>query len=201
MFRVLLLVVALLSGPAVAQDLPALHRVTGVAANDVLNIRAAPTAQATILSGLAPGAGGIEVVALSPDARWGQVNLGEATGWVSMRFLSREADAGWRSGTVPMRCFGTEPFWSISFFLPGHQAEFHTPENGGVELLTDSGALPATTFPPTLAIPFAGAHQGMAVVRPAACSDGMSDGQWGLQAQVYFRGDTAGLSGCCSLAR
>lgn len=201
MLRLALFLAVLLAAPVAAQDLPALYRVTGVAANDMLNVRAAPSARAAILSGFGPGAGGIEVVALAEGGRWGQVNLGESIGWVSMRFLTREGDAGWRSGTVPMQCFGTEPFWSVSFFLPGHRAEFHTPDNGGVELVTDAGALPATVFPPTLAIPFSGAHDGMAVIRPATCSDGMSDGQWGLETQVYFRGDTNGLSGCCTLAR
>lgn len=201
MLRLVLVLAVLLAAPVAAQDLPALYRVAGVAANDVLNVRAEPSARAAILSGFAPGAGGIEVVALAEGGRWGQVNLGESTGWVSMRFLTREADAGWRSGSVPMQCFGTEPFWSLRLFLPSHRAEFHTPDNGGMELVTDAGALPSTAFPPTLAIPFAGAREGMAVVRPAACSDGMSDGQWGLEAQLYFRGQTDGLSGCCSLAR
>lgn len=199
-YQVLLLVLSM-AAPVAAQDLPALYRVTGVAADDVLNVRAEPSAQAAILSGFAPSAGGIEVVALAEGGRWGQVNLGESTGWVSMRFLAREGDAGWRSGTVPMQCFGTEPFWSVRFFLPGHRAEFHTPGNGGVEWVTDAGALPTTVLPPTLAIPFSGSHEGMAVIRPANCSDGMSDGQWGLEAQVYVRGQTDGLSGCCSLAR
>jgi len=191
----------LVAQPLAAQDLPALYRVTGVAADDVLNIRAAPSASAAILSHFAPGQGGIEIIALSDNGRWGLVNTGEGTGWSAMRYLAREGDAGWRSGSVPMRCFGTEPFWSLTVFLPGHRAEFLTPDNGGVELVTDAGALPSTEYPPTLAVPFVGAHHGMAVIRPGACDDGMSDMQFGLQALVYFRLNPQGLSGCCSLAR
>lgn len=207
MFRIACLVPAVVAGLALgssgawAEDLPALFRVAGVAADDRLNIRAAPSAAAEIIGGFAPEDSAIEVVVRSDDGRWGLVNLGERTGWVAMRYLAREGDAGWRSGEVPMRCFGTEPFWSVTFFLPSHRAEFHTPDNGGEEWVTDAPILPATAFPPTLAIPFGGARQGMAVVREAECSDGMSDGRWGLSAQVYFRLVPEALSGCCSLAR
>lgn len=205
MLRYLMLVVALLAGGAAgtvagAGDLPALFRVTEVAADDVLNIRAAPNARAAIIGTFAPDAAGIEVVALSPDGRWGQVNSGEQAGWSSMRYLTPRGGPGWQSGAAGLICFGTEPFWNVRFFLPGHRAEFFTPDNDGVEWVVEAGALPATAFPPTLALPFSGADTGMAVIRPAACNDGMSDMAFGLEMQVYFRGDPAGLSGCCTLA-
>ena len=200
MIRGLALALLVAAAPAGAQDLPGLFRVTGVAAGDVLNIRTAPSARGAILGGLAPSASGIEVTALSPDGRWARINHAEGPAWVARRFLSPQGGPGWQSGALGLQCFGTEPFWSIAFFLPSHRAEFFTPDNGGVELVADAGALPATRVPPTLAIPFSGAHEGMAVVRPADCSDGMSDRAYGLQAQVYLRGRTEGLSGCCRLA-
>jgi len=192
-------VVAFTGLPVMAQDLPALFRVTGVAPDDRLNLRAAPSARSAVLGGLAADAADIEVVARSPDGRWGRTNLGEVSGWVAMRFLQAQSHPDWHAGLIGLACLGTEPFWSLRAFLPSHRAEFVTPDNGGVELVLDAGALPATQFPRTLALPFSGAHEGMAVLRPAACSDGMSDMAFGIEAQLYFRGQVEGLSGCCRL--
>lgn len=191
----------LIAAPAAAQDLPAHYRVTGVAAWDVLNIRAEPDARAAILGSLRPDATRIEVTGLSPDGRWAQVNTGEGSGWVALRYLEAQGGPGWRSGEVGLTCLGTEPFWQLELFLPGHQAEFHEPGSGGFNLVVDVGALPSTAFPPTLALPFSGYREGMAVVRAGACSDGMSDRTFALEGQVYWRGQTTGLSGCCTLMR
>lgn len=193
------LLVMMFSSTAMAQDYPALHRVTGVASDDVLNIRAEPSAGAAIIGQLRPGARAVEVVALSENERWGLVNTEGQSGWSSMRYLAREGTGSWRDGEAPLTCFGTEPFWRMPIFLPTHRAEFHAAGEGGFELVTDAGALPTTEFPPTLAIPFSGTREGVAVVRGARCSDGMSDLSYGLQAQIYWRGDTSGLSGCCRL--
>lgn len=201
MKRILMaLALVLLAVPAAAQDLPALFRVQGVAAHDVLNIRAEPSARAAILGGFAPDAAGVEVNALSGDGRWGRVNSGEGSGWVSLRYLQALPGPGWQSGQAGLRCLGTEPFWSLDLFLPTHHAEFHEPGSGGFELVLDTANLPRTAFPQTLAVPFSGMREGMAVVRRAECSDGMSDRSFGLEAQVYWRGDPQGLSGCCVLA-
>ena len=186
-------------GATRADTLPALHRVVGVSSDDVLNIRAQPHAGAPIIGMLAPGADGVEVVALSEDGRWDQVNSGEQAGWSHMRYLQRQTADSWRDGTQGLRCFGTEPFWRLSLFLPGHRAEFDSLNEGGFDLVTDAGTLPATRFPPTLAIPFSGSRDGMAVLRGEACNDGMSDQAFGISALIYWRGDTEGLSGCCSL--
>lgn len=199
MTRAWALILLLWSAPALAQDLPALYRVQGVAAWDVLNIRAEPSARAAILGALAPDAAGVEVTGLSPDGRWGRVNSAEAAGWVAMRYLQAQPGPGWQSGQMGLRCLGTEPFWRLDIFLPTHHAEFFEPGSGGFELVTDTGRLPRTDFPQTLAIPFGGMREGMAVLRRAECSDGMSDRSFGLEGQVYWRGTVPGLSGCCQL--
>jgi hypothetical protein len=199
--RLLTLLAFLLSAlPLAAQDFPALFRVVGVAADDVLNIRAEPTARAPILGRFAPDARGIEVMATSPDGRWGLVNAGEQAGWSSLRFLAREGGPGWREGARPLVCFGTEPFWRINLFLPTHRAEVFFMGEGGFELVLDTAPLPSTPFPPTLAVPFSGMREGVAVVREGVCSDGMSDRLYGLETQVYWRGQGEGLSGCCRLS-
>ncbi len=190
-----------LAAPVAGETFPALFDVSGVAAGDQLNIRGGPTVSTSIIGGLAPDAKSIEVTALSETRRWGRINTGEGTGWIALRYLARQSEHGWREAEAPLRCFGTEPFWSMPIFLPTHRIEFHEPGEGGFELVADAGTLPTTAFPPTLAVPFSGMREGMVVIREnAACSDGMSDRLYGLEAQVYWRGDTHGLSGCCTLA-
>lgn len=184
--------------PASAQDFPALHRVTGVSAGDVLNIRGEPSARAPLVGSFARDAVGIEVIGLSEDRAWGLVRTGEGVGWSNMRFLAREHADAWHSGTHHLTCSGTEPFWSMAFFLPGNRAEFQSPDTSW-EVRTDAPNLPRTAFPPSLALPFSGAREGVAVIRNGVCSDGMSDLLYGLETQVYFRGDANALSGCCHL--
>ena len=195
----LALVLMIFTSAALAQEFPALYRVAGVADDDVLNIRAEPGAGAPIIGSFRPGQRGIEVMALSENGRWGLVNSDGRAGWSSLHYLARESVGSWRDGQAPLTCFGTEPFWRMPIFLPTHRAEFHAAGEGGFELVTDTGTLPTTRFPPTLAIPFSGTREGVVVVSGGLCSDGMSDMSYGLQALVYWRGDTAGLSGCCRL--
>lgn len=184
---------------AAADAFPAFYRVTGVAHDDVLNIRTEPDAGTAIIGFLRPDQRGVEITALSPDGRWGQVNYGERAGWSHMRFLEREMAGSWRDGQSALYCFGNEPFWNMPIFLPTHHAEFHDMGSGGFELVTDTGALPSTRFPPVLAIPFSGTREGAAILRGEACNDGMSDMQFGISAFIYWRGDTEALSGCCRL--
>lgn len=201
MFRILGAITALfLAGAAIAQDFPALYRVTDVAANDVLNIRAEPSAQAPIVGSFLPHQTRIEVVGLSEDRGWGLVHTAERVGWSSMRFLTRERADSWQDAQQPLTCAGTEPFWSLDLFLPTNRAEFHDTESAGFEMRTNAPDLMQTRFPPTLALTFTGARHGFGVIRQGICADGMSDRLYGLEVQLYWQGTTAGLSGCCMLA-
>ncbi len=201
MFRILIALITFsLTSAAAAQSLPALYHVTDVAADDVLNIRAEPSARAPIIGSFAPAASGIEVVGLSEDRRWGLVRAGDAMGWSSMRFLAALRTDSWRDGQQELTCAGTEPFWAMDLFLPTNRAEIHDATTGGYEVRTDAPLLSSTRFPATLALPFSGARDGFAVIRQGICSDGMSDLVYGLETQVYFRGDAVGWSGCCSLS-
>ena len=188
-----LLLLALWGTAALAQDLPARFTVTGVGAGDALNVRSEPSASARIVATLPPGSTGVEVLSLSPDGRWGLMPLREGSGWVSLRYLAREA----ASGTPlprPLLCRGTEPFWALS--VTGTGAVFETPEGGAVPLrplgevagVTGGGA----------AFDAGGETLDLTVVR-RACSDGMSDRPYGLTAMVWNRGETF-LEGCCALS-
>jgi Predicted membrane protein len=190
------LVTGVLAGTAGAQEFPALYAVTGD-----LAIRRAPGAGAEVLAQLTPGQTGVEVVALSDDGLWGLMRAGELgeSGWAPMAGLALQGTMGWMEGALPLHCLGTEPFWTLDLSLPGTEArfdDFDTP----ITLHTSAPDLPTTRFPPSLAVPLSGARQGLAVIRPAECSDGMSEIAFGLELLLYWTGPEWGaLSGCCTL--
>ncbi len=190
---------------AATQDAwPALFDVVGVAADDVLNVRAEPTAAAQVIGTIAPDATGVEVIAPDPRQTWGQVNMGEGPGWVSLAFLRRKP--GQWLGAIPAirQCFGTEPFWSLSLGDKG-AVSFATPEGepiGGVvsdrvgsESRRDRYALTGMLDGPAEAGSF-GLHFAL-----ASCGDGMSSRVYGIEGDLVIDGAQGPrmLSGCCSL--
>ncbi len=196
------LIAVFLAGPALAtQDAwPALFDVRGVAADDVLNIRAEPSASAPIIGSLAHDARGVEVIAPNDRETWGRVNTMEGTGWVSLSFLERLP--GQWDGAFPeiAACFGTEPFWSVSrqfgeislsrLDAPELRMEerWHTGSVGRRDrfaLRAESGGILMT-----------------ALIQKVECSDGMSERLYGLEIDAIFDGndDPMLLSGCCSLS-
>ncbi len=192
------LVVALLSGSAAAQGMPALHDVTGVAADDVLNVRSGPDAGSARIGALAPGATGVEVIELSGTG-WGRVNVDEGSGWVSLRYLARQPD----QPPVPDRltCFGTEPFWSLA--REGTAARYATPDGPEAPLLVAWST--ESSVPGRFALGLQGPDRSArAAIRREICSDGMSDRVYGMSVDLIIdggTGDPALLAGCCTLAR
>ncbi|WBU53258.1 COG3650 family protein [Paracoccus sp. SCSIO 75233] len=200
MFRWVFLAAMLLATPVSATQeyvLPTLFDVSGVAADDVLNIRARPTTRSEVIGTLAPDATGIEIVAT--EGNWGRVNLAERSGWVSMHFLRYRTDV-WESGSLPagFTCGGTEPFWSLD--PEGGGMRWSTPEGDRIfERLTvlDSGVLRS---PRRALLAQDAAGTVSATVTPKQCSDGMSDRVYGLEATVIFQDDPVRLySGCCQI--
>ena len=197
-----LLILALPGGVQAQPRLPALFAVVDVAADDRLNIRAAPTSGAQILGSFGPTEDGIEVIRLTDDTRWGQVNLRDGAGWVYMRYLEEMPVS---AGPLPpiRACFGTEPFWSLTRESPDSYA-YSTPDRAPLPLLTDFEA-PAPggdTFALSASAP---SVQVTGVVRREICSDGMSDRAYGLSValvlwQLGEDGESYALhTGCCRL--
>lgn len=174
---------------------PALYNVRDVAQTDQLNIRAEPGASAPIVGSFAWNRQDIEVIRLNDAETWGLVNVGERTGWVSMRYMYRQPNQ--YVGALPSiaSCFGTEPFWSLDFSPGG--------------LVLDQLGLPGQSFPPVIA------HQPMqrpgtvvydtgdftGFLRSESCNDGMSDQEYGLSITfIVGRGVAAQTQyGCCTL--
>lgn len=188
---------AALAPAAVAGEfLPSLHNVTGVAVDDVLNVRLEPSAQAEIVAVLPPDARGIEVTAWSPDGAWARVNVAEHAGWVARRFLAAAEGPEWFEPGARLRCYGTEPFWNLDL---GAVVGFNDPERAAALPLSVSGRARSAGLPGVLGLSLG---RGFATIRAADCNDGMSNREMGLAIDLFLEegGVLAGYSGCCSLA-
>lgn len=200
MIRILLLWTAFASA-AQAETLPALRDVTGVSAGDVLNVRAEPTASAPVIATLAPDATSVEVV--EQRGNWGLVNAGEAAGWAYLKYLAPRADAPWYGVTSTLRCFGTEPFWSLTV-APG-AGDVRREEPGVPETRLKLGAVSGADGHASIAFGAEGQPGGDLVLTGSRCSDGMSDRQFGITVTGTLRPGLSGaaeparLQGCCSV--
>ena len=180
-----------------AEELPAAFRVTGVAATDVLNIRAEPEAEATILGSIPHNSSRVEVLQLSPNGKWGMVGNGEGNGWVAMKYLQPVAATPADQMPVPLRCLGTEPFWS--FAHTPQKTWFLTPEAASTNVILSQNLAAGHGY-------FAsgsdesGRNYHLIVTRER-CSDGMSDRLYGFSARLFRQGGPENLlySGCCTL--
>jgi len=182
----------------ISPPLPALYDVDGVSSDDTLNIRAAPDASAAVIGKLAPDAKAVEVTGFSHQGGWARINVAETTGWVALRFLTAAAPNTTAIGLPRgLTCFGTEPFWDITF-LDEPNLIVSTPmgQSGHVILNTSPNA--AFVDLARAGFRFQWRSEGMDVtahILPGQCSDGMSDRSYGLH---YV--DDLGLGvGCCSL--
>ncbi len=182
---------------ALADPFPALFNVTGVAANDTLNVRAQPNGSAEKRGALAHNAENIEVTATNDAGTWGRVNLGESSGWVSMRYLARHEDNPDYALAHALTCFGTEPFWS-AVITQGQGVTIRTPETQ-IDISGAGLIVPASGRTDLYALGFADSS---AQVRRAECNDGMSDRMFGLQIGLFLRHDQSATlyAGCCSIA-
>ncbi len=203
-----LLALTVMSAQADELHLPALYDVRGVAADDTLNIRQAPSASSTIIGTLAPDATGIEVVAKGPTGSWGRINTGEQSGFVSLAFLTRQPGQPTIMDTPVTQCFGTEPFWGITFRHTGATTggTWSTPEEtrdlsfligpraaGRADRFAITGTGTSLVTKRTLT----------GVIRAEYCTDGMSDRQYGLAIDLLsLKGgtDRTLFTGCCSIA-
>lgn len=207
--RGLIFAVCLFAAPLSAQNTdidPDLYRVSGVAFNDVLNIRAEPNAASPIIGALSPNAGGVEVIGTTGDGRWGLVNSGEGSGWVSMRYMAREGD--WARDRLPtgLSCSGTEPFWNFGLGSTGAASadwSFMDWSAGPVVYFDVWTGRPANPMNQRFGVSLRGGEvDADGIIRTEYCSDGMSDRAFGFAVDMILRRGSERLmiSGCCSLA-
>lgn len=180
---------------------PALYDVTGVAENDVLNLRQAPNSKAAILGTVPPDRKNLQVLELSDDGSWAHISMSETTGWANLHYLKAQPERPAGRLPAPLRCFGTEPFWGLhiptSDFaefeqLPEPERPFDVTFQGGPVggATSDVGAILQDSD-----------GQASLVLRREMCSDGMSDSGYGISIRLLIAGpaDPAMYAGCCSL--
>lgn len=180
--------------------LPDLFDVSGVAGDDVLNVRERPDAASAILTTLPPDRTGVEVLRMSQDGKWARIGLGEASGWVAARFLAPRPPRPDDRLPVPLRCHGTEPFWGLNFPAPG-MAEFERMPDPDTPM-TVTAEIPVAGRIADFAVTLEGSGTGgTAFVAREDCSDGMSDRDFGLSIRLLMQGSDGAkaYSGCCSL--
>jgi uncharacterized membrane protein len=199
MIRAMAFMMALCASTSAAEEFPALYSVTGVASGDALNIRETPDGTAAILGALPPDATGVEVVAVEGD--WALVNTPDRAGYVALQFLRREDGPSWNDLTTPLICLGTEPFWSLDIDPVAGIARYRTPEETEPRELALGQTWPGRPWAPSAAVTL---PEGLAVLSPAECSDGMSERSYGIAADLFLGGSGFGsgqtrLSGCCLL--
>ncbi|MEL6519528.1 MAG: peptide-binding protein [Pseudomonadota bacterium] len=199
LFRFVLAAVLTLLPVRVLAEPPELFKVINVASDDVLNIRASASAQSEILGAYPFDADGIEVVAIDPSGRWAMVGLPEGNGWVARRFLASDPV------DRPLKCFGTEPFWSLTVAEP--DSTLVTPDIGPLTLNTSRAQSFLQTSSGIQGMELNGLdHSLSAIIRPRQCNDGMSDREFGWGIDLLWRMGFGGeggselvhVTGCCT---
>ncbi|MEM7748638.1 MAG: caspase family protein [Pseudomonadota bacterium] len=100
--RVVLLIIAAFAGACAAVAQAPTFQVTGVEANDVLNVRSKPTTRSTVVGTLAPGTAGIRLIGQPKKngrTLWQRIQHGKIVGWVNQRFLQRSEIAARTAAT------------------------------------------------------------------------------------------------------
>ncbi|MBK8010157.1 MAG: SH3 domain-containing protein [Deltaproteobacteria bacterium] len=100
-------------------------RVQGVRSDDVLKMRAGPSAKARVVGSIPPDATGIRELRATRrkvdkgDDNWAFVEYRRVKGWVARRYLAPDEVEGAVSseGLPGLRCHGTEPHWRLDLGL------------------------------------------------------------------------------------
>ena len=190
----------LLPGLAIAE--PGYFRVTGVAADDTLNVRSAPSARGADIGDLPPNAAAIEIAETDQSGKWGRIVWEEGNGWIAMQFLTPDNVPRITGTTLPagLMCSGTEPFWSMRL-----SKDFANYSNldGTSYAMSIQGARVAEgrpNFPVQIGHAGSGASSNV-LIEPASCSDDMSDRSYPWRVDLLLSAESGGRfqTGCCLL--
>lgn len=193
--RALAGLLCLLAGAALADPrFPALYDVTGVAADDRLNLRAAPSADAPRLGDLAPDAVGVEAVNIDETGRWLRIGQGEISGWAAARYLRPHPIDPSLHMSRRLSCGGTEPFWNLAV-TQGDTARL-SQFGGSEDTLPAAPLRPSANRTDRFFLNLGPRHS--AILLAQSCSDGMSDRVYGLEINLVID-NVEVLSGCCTL--
>lgn len=185
-----------LQADTINPNLPAAYAVTGVASDDTLNLRAAPSARSAKRGELSHNDTWVEVIEFSREGLWALVNTGETSGWASTKFLAPQPMPRDEMGLPrTLACFGNEPFWSVRFAPSVFMLS--TPDRRTSAALTFVSPGAEAVDLPVTGLLFEWGAPGSSVqghILPGRCSDGMSDRVYGLHYVDPVLGH-----GCCSI--
>jgi uncharacterized protein YgiM (DUF1202 family) len=187
------------TGAANGWSLPGVFTVTGVSANDVLRVRAAPDASANRLADLQPG--GIVAVLAPAGGNWVRVSLSDGSnGYVNARYLT--PGGGTTTGTgmqTGLRCAGTEPFWQFNIARDG-RTRFEDAGNAAPPVFSRLAGVSGFGFMASYPFDFQTANV-VGKLDTRLCSDGMSDIDYpfSLQLDAPLGGAMRSVTGCCLL--
>ncbi|MAB14233.1 MAG: hypothetical protein CMI59_10055 [Parvibaculum sp.] len=158
------------------------YRVAHVADDDMLMVRAKPSAAADQIGSFGPHAKPIEV--FETDHGWARVSANGRTGWVSMAYLAPYAPRMNKTLNLPegFQCWGTEPFWSAKF------SESEVILSGVETISGDTLAIDSASGAPWKGSISLDNGTGKAIIHATrSCSDGMSDARYGWKVSLTFR--------------
>ncbi|MEL7115936.1 MAG: peptide-binding protein, partial [Pseudomonadota bacterium] len=173
-----------------------------VASDDTLNVRAEPSAASADIGDLPHNATRIEVAESDATGKWGRIVWEEGNGWIAMRFLAPESVPTIGASALPagLVCAGTEPFWSMTF---SEGSASFSDISGAFHAFGLQGSRVAEGRPGyPLQIGLSGADAAATtLIRPAACSDGMSDRLYPWSVDLILQTEAGGryMVGCCQL--
>ncbi|MCB1517983.1 MAG: SH3 domain-containing protein [Hyphomicrobiaceae bacterium] len=177
---------------------PGYFEVTGVADDDVLNVRQFASAESEIVGSFGPHAAPIEV--LDSEDGWAHVSTGESDGYVSTSYLSAVDLPMLGQSGLPQSlvCAGTEPFWSLRF-NENEMLMQDMAEDPQVYVITETRTLGNVGTYASYVIGGKDSQAAVAIVSNRICSDGMSDRSYSREIALLFLGSggTASYSGCC----
>ena len=189
-----ILLVTLYGTFASAQSLPERFMVTDVANDDILNIRGEPDSSSDIIGEFGPYTLNVEILRVMDG--WGYTGAGERSGWVSMRYLTPNPIPA-NELPRPLACFGTEPFWDVTFYPRG--AEYNSMGENRRDLtitresVAPNGYVVEAEESPTLTRTM--------VITGLSCNDGMSDRNFGISISMFTEspGGNSVQTGCCTM--
>lgn len=177
------------------------YAVVDIAAGDTLNVRAQPGTASEIVGKLGPGTSGLAVAGTRAEVGgsvWWQVIGPKGLGWVNARYLSPVDVHGPVEQVFPLRCIGTEPFWSLT--VRDGRAMLETPER---KETWDAGEMtPAQGISGRYAVRLehdTGVGHLAAWRNYGFCSDGMSDVGYPFEG-IVAGPDASVRAGCCMRA-
>lgn len=188
------------------------YRVSGVAANDALNMRddvadVESISRVPVIGTIPWDGSGILATGVTVKigaSLWREVRYGGVTGWVNARFLKSVRRRFVDLFPLNMDCQGTEPFWSLK--IRGDEAVYAHETTINYVVAARRGPANRNTVLTAITLVRQGPHaERIALVRQEACDTGMSAHDFpysamilGAEAGIY---DFGPFMGCCSMPR